>query len=339
MSDAATVLERPDALWGSWRVTERVDDVVEIESVRVFRVGVTAEDAHGRIVTGSAATLDGSAAPRAESELYERAALVDALGRETSRLPCRDREGTAAGCVEAQAVFQVSDAPETWQPSRSSGVALRTDWSAACRHAELELIERDRILRSWLGLGPQPARVQMPPGPWTRMTSYEWAACRLPADALSLGDDIEVACIVGFPRVATAPLLRGFGAGHDLDHARDRAVLECLQSLAFLWGEAIPAQAPPPSPTPLYHLDYYLWPGGHPPLRDWVVGNRRACVDPTMSRGTAAGRTVFADITPTEADGRFFVTRALDPRALSLRFGDEPGCARPGAWRPPHPVA
>lgn len=325
-------------LWGPWSVCERVDDTVDVDGLQLRRVGLTANDADGRMATGSAATIDDSAAPRAEYELGERAALLDAIARTPATFPNRDRGGRLVGITPFAEVFPTSDAPERWQPAKSSGVAMGSDWSSSCEHAQLELIERDRVLRSWAGLGPAPTRVSMPRGPWSSTRSYDWEAYRLSASTSGADDSAEVACMFAFPRDSRAPLLRGFAAARTLERALERAMLECLQNLAFLWDEEIPAQAPAPSPTPLYHLDHYLWRGGHATLRGWLAGEGRARLPCTARTG---GDTAirFVDLTPPAAAGRFFVVRALDARALALGFGDGLPGLQPTQASGPHPIA
>lgn len=337
--DRSSTLTAGPALWGSWTVTERVDDVVEIEGLRVHRVGLTAGDAQGRVITGSAASLDDSAAARAGYELCERAGLVDAMSACPTSFPTRDRNGRAAGVIGSRAVFPDSDAPTRWQPSKSSGAAIGRDWRAACRHAELELAERDRVLRSWCGIGPRPDPIPPPRGPWMEMTSYAWRACRLPAEDARVEAQAAVVCIVGFPRTPEAPLLRGFGAANDVAGARDRAMLECLQSLAFLWGEPIPTEAPLPSPTALYHLDHYLWPGSHQALRDWLFEGREAPADGPTGPAAWSRETVFADLAPKAAAGRVVLVRAINESSLRLCFGDTPWQGAPRTDPMPHPVA
>jgi hypothetical protein len=327
------------ALWGSWTITERVDDVVEIEGLRVRRVGLTAADAEGRVVTGSAASLDDSAAQRAESELCERAGLVDAMSACPTVFPTRDREGRVTGVIGSRSVFPDSDAPTLWQPSKSSGAAIGSDWPTVCRHAELELVERDRLLRSWYGLGPRPEPIQPPEGRWLEMSSYSWSACRVPDGNASDDAEVAVVCIVGFPRTPAAPLLRGFAAAHDVERARDRAMLECLQSLAFLWGEPIPSEPPPPSPTTLYHLDYYLWPGSHATLRDWLSEGGHARADGSALPAAPRRETTFVDLTPKAAAGRVVLVRAVDENAACLWFGDAPCRGVRRTDLAPHPVA
>src|SRR5690606_19625166 len=158
------------------------------------------------------------AGPRSRSERAEPAPSVPLL-------PARSELGASAPS----------------RPARSNGVALHRSWEEACLRARLELIERDRVLRSWYGeLAPSPAPV---PTSLARFATDEWCACRIPEPR---DGDVEVAAIIGFPREPGGSLARGFAARASLDEALEAAALEALQGLAFLWEEPLPEAAPEP---------------------------------------------------------------------------------------------
>jgi hypothetical protein len=138
---------------------------------------------------------------------------------------------------------------------------------------------------------------------------------------------IHVAAVVAFPRLADAPLSIGFGAAQaDAAQAVEKATAECLQRLAFLWGDPVPEVEPEFSPTPDYHQDHFLWPRSHVLLRDWVAGRRpRRPLEWLPAAPTAAPS--FVNLTPAAMVGKVVVVRAVCAGCLPLVFGRSPrGC-------------
>ena len=267
-------------------------DVVTIAGVGVHRVGLASAIDGGAEITGSAASPSEAPLRRAYFELLERAAVMSA---------------PAPIAADARS-----------RPARSNGVALHESWEEACIRARFELIERDRVLRSWYGeLAPLPARV---PASLERFVTHEWCACSVPeSGAADAG--VAVAAIIGFPREAGGSLARGFAARASLDEALEAAAVEALQGLAFLWEEALPAEVPEASPTPMFHLDYYLWPAHHAHLRRWLSGAHTR--GGPRSERSEGDETRYEDLTPPGFGG-LRVARALRPSARPLVFGDAP---------------
>ena len=320
-----------------WSITERVDERIEIQGVELWRAALSAESTWGEVVTGAAADVDGRAMERATFELLERATMMEAMRRGPETFVVRSSDGTVRGSLRRESVFAESDDPQRWQPSRSNGVALGTDWASACRSALLELVERDRLLRSWRGEG-MPEQVALDAPLLSSIPGYAWQAYRLPMQG-GWSAAYETAIVIGFPTRGGVPLVRGSAADETLKLALRRAVRECLQGLAFLWGEDIPNEPPPSSPTPLYHLDHYLWPGAHAGLRQWLAG---AHTQLAASASPEADATVeWVELTPAGAQARFRVAQARCQAALPLFFGDGPAwwtTALPPALRV-HPIA
>src|SRR5699024_10783813 len=117
------------------------------------------------------------------------------------------------------------------------------DSRRAQKAAALELIERDRILRSWYG-GPSPQATSLPHSiPLGELPRhYRIETYRFPkADS-----EIEVGAVFGFPTHPEAPFFCGFGASHSLEEALRHAFREGLQRMAFLWGEPVSGDEPVP---------------------------------------------------------------------------------------------
>lgn len=293
------------------------EDTVSIAGQQVLRAGIACVAADGTEITGSAAELENSPLPRAYFELLERAAIKDATGR-----ICCVRDGR--GDVIDSVLPDTLDAPANAvsRPARSNGVALHRTWEEACRRAGFELTERDRVLRSWYGELPV-VGVQVPDA-LAAFSTHEWRACRIPDDMRG-GADVEVAAVVGFPSRPELPLARGFAGAASLDEALEAAAREALQGLAFVWDEPVPSSPPSSVPSPMFHLDYYLYPAHHTHLARWLDGEHR--------RHRAAPRvreeTRFVDLTPTCLRGALHVSRAVRDDARVLVFGDV-ACRPPG---------
>ena len=278
---------------------------------------------------GSAADIEGrpgiTPLERAAFELEERIAIMEALIDPVASYPCRSRSGADEGRAPSDLVFPSSPVAAQWQYSRSNGVALAPDWPSACERAWLELTERDRILRSWYGnAAPSRTDVEMPSLP-----SYDWEAYRFPGARRSP----EVAGVFGFPRNSAAPLLRGFAASTTWPEALQRASRECLQGLAFLWGEEIPTAPPASAPNALFHLDCFLWPGNHRRLRMWLGGRDTA---PPALVPQRPPRLRFVDIAPGASGS--FVAKAICAAAVPLVFGAAPRWIAPPERRDAHPI-
>jgi hypothetical protein len=142
---------------------------------------------------------------------------------------------------------------------------------------------------------------------------YEIIAC-----ALGSARDCNVAGVLAFPRRSEWPFASGFSGGRTLEAALRGAERECLQTLAFLWGEAIPTAPPPVSADPSYHQEYYLYPGHHAALRAWLAGTH---VERRCTLVATRGANGYVDLTPAHLRGRLRVAKALPHHELPLAFG------------------
>jgi ribosomal protein S12 methylthiotransferase accessory factor YcaO len=268
---------------------------------------------------------------------------MSAVGSRDVTFDLRDRAGRFGGLAPRCAVFPESREPEKWRPSRSNGVALHTSWSGACARAAGELVERDRVLRSWYG-DSAPARRVLPDAliPHGLRALAEWAAYELTAPARAVEQAWTVVVVVGVPLAETTPIAYGFAAKRDAPQAVEAAAAEAVQRFGFLYGEEIPARTPEPSPTPDFHQEFFLHPPAHTLLRAWLDGGPSgtpATGDP-HSRPRTEGGSWFADLTPLHLRGTLFVAKALCGHAEPLVFG-EPAPHRTDAdsSRRVHPIA
>src|SRR5579883_1399615 len=185
-----------------------------------------------------------------------------------------DREGRAIGRAARADVFPESPCPERWRYARSNGVALHRSWRGACDRAAAELVERDRVLRSWYGeIAPRRRALPDASVPNGLRAHADWIACELPARASAPGAAraLSVVVVAGIPRQASTPLVYGFGAGAGA-RAAARAASEAVQRFGFLFGEDIPREPPRPSPTPDFHQEFFLYPPSHELFVAWLDG-------------------------------------------------------------------
>src|SRR5437762_9856034 len=267
-------LKQSFPLGDRWRDPKAYEEVVSIRGVEIALAGLSTESTEGEVVTGSAGDVGEIPLPRAYFELLERASVV-AVGREPRvEWPVRDLDGQEHGVATSSQLAPASPDPARWRYARSNGVAVSSTWRDACCRASWELIERDRILRSWYGAFA-PTRISMAAAAMPRDLDevYEF-------EGYSFGEAedsrVHVVGVFGFPRADSAPLLYGFGARPIRADALSAASRECVQRLGFLWGESIPSAAPDFEPTPHYHQELFLCPSNHPALRAWLRGKHRA---------------------------------------------------------------
>ena len=321
-----------------WTAPEHVEDVIDADGLQLRRAGLSSSR-DGQEILGSAADVHVSPAARARFELLERMSILEATRNTAGSFATRTRTGEPAGTERGSRVFPISKDPTAWAYARSNGVALHTSWERACNAAELELAERDRVLRAWLGeTEPQRLPLDLQTSPLSRTRSYEWSAYLFPAP--TSGDfthDTFTVGVFGFPFRPAAPFVLGYAARDDLKGALDSATREAMQLLAFLWGEPICESAPSPAPTPMCHLETLQCRDRQALVRRWLGGgHRRYRLAP---RGSLDPAVRFVDITPTWLEGRLHVAKALSDAALPLAFGLAPLTAHLPAELQLHPIA
>jgi hypothetical protein len=305
-----------------------------VAKLELFMVGLVANAGDQINVTGAAADEQGFPVDRAFFELIERLSIFLARNR-VQPLPVRDLRGVPKGERASARVFPLDRRPELLRTSLSNGVALHASWPEACEAALCELIERDRVLRSFAGEW-KPAAVEFPDSKLARSLHGEYSV-----EAYTFGPKRGRLAHVTtglflLPKQSRAPLAYGFGAAKDSDAALSGARREALQRLAFLWGEELPSEPPAPAPTPDYHQEYYLYPPHHAVLRDWLSGKKRharkrAAPKPLLETQPVA----FVDLQPAGLRRELAVAKAISPRASRLRFG----AVSKRQLTPPHPVA
>lgn len=289
-------------LSSSWSKPEvfQEDLMLGRDSIRMF--GVMTRHSSGETVVGSAAEIGNTPYERGYFELIERASIFEFMQSE---------------CAEHK------ESSLFWRPAKSNGVALHTIQEQARLSAVLELVERDRILRTWFGEHP-PQKIQ--DSRFQILSSiekdYDIQVYRFTnsADPLS---DIEVLGMFGFPK-STRPILFGFGAGFSMMQAFDRAYREFIQRLGFLWDEEFSDDIQF-SPTPEYHLGVHHHPRNKNALMAWLSGAHQGLARfhdaAKRQKGGRATSVEYQDITPLHFQGKLFVVKATDESRMPLVFG------------------
>ena len=304
-----------------------------VGELELFMVGLVASAGADISVTGAAADEHGFPVDRAFFELIERLSIFLAR-RSPDPLRVRDVRGTAKGERAPARIFPLDKRPELLRTSLSNGVALHASWPEACEAALCELIERDRVLRSFAGEW-KPSAIQLPDTKLERSLRAEYSV-----EAYRFGPSrgrlthVTTGLFL-LPKRASAPIAYGFGAARDSEAALSGARREALQRLAFLWGEELPAAPPPAAPTPDYHQEYYLYPPHHAVLRDWLAGRAKRARPASKPVLDTQQPVSFVDLRPTGLRRELAVAKAVSTRASRLRFGSSSS----RKLTPPHPIA
>jgi len=306
-----------------WSEPERVEDTIDADGLVLHRVGLASSSGKDQAV-GSAADWGGSPAMRARFELLERIALLEASRSDGASFVVRSTTGQPIGQLVRDDVFPVSDDPGRWSYARSNGVALHTDWRRAGASAVQELVERDRVQRSWLGeTSPRALSFDLASSPLSRTRSYSWSAYAFPSATEMPIAALEVVGVFGFPLTTAAPLAFGYGARPTLEDALGAATREAAQLLAFVWDEPIPHRLAEPEPTPMAHLERFQFPEMHGILRRWLDGAhaRHARRSPSSAAGSPLQ---LVDLTPPWLGEGLRVARAIGGFTIPMTFGQSP---------------
>jgi hypothetical protein len=327
-----------------WSELELVEDTIVADGVELLRAGVASCAPTGEEVIGAAAEgLASAAAPASRSyyELLERVAVIDAIRVRRHTYELLDATGKRVGECLGTEVFPESTEADTWRYARTNGVAIHGDWVTAAHRASCELAERDRLLRAWCGeIAPKRVAFDFTTSPLGDARHYDWQTYDfVESRRTHFSRDVHVAMVVGFPRLEDSPLVLGFGGRSTAFEARDAAVREAMQSLAFLWGEPIATTTPETGPTPMHHLDHFQYRPHHELIRTWLDGRHDAYARSSNRARPSNEGVVFVDLTPSWLAGGLRVAKALCASAVALAFGDAPMMAMLPQELRVHPIA
>lgn len=312
---------------------EWVGDTIVADGMELRRAGVSVVSPAGETVTGSAAASGEDPAPRAQFELLERVATLDAI-QSGLRRPLLTLRGDVVGEIDPEVLFPESPEPARFRYARSSGVALHQSFRSAALRARWELAERDRVLRSWRGESrPEPLPLELESCALRSSASYAWEAYHFGFAPFAAESD--VVGILGFPRREGDPLAMGFAARPGTTDALRAALTEALQSLSFLWGESVPTSPPSPGPTAMHHLEYFQYPPHHAQLHRWLSGGHVRSL-PALA---PSNELQYVSLAPAWLPAGLSVVKAVCADAWPLTFGDVPFLPGDGIVGAAHPIA
>lgn len=300
-----------------WRKPQVFSDKLVLGDLEISMLGISAEGVEKGGVSASAASLQGPPLHRAWFELVERSAILDFFSAMPSEVTIFQVGGTSERWP-ADKVF--GEETQTSRLSKSNGVASHTEKLEACASAYRELLERDQVLRTWLG--------------WQELKSIDCSfTARTQLQELFVFTTIEfykspqttVLGIFGIPKDRSKhPFICGFGSAASLAIAAHKAESELLQRLAFLWGEELPSTTPERAPTALFHQEWSLCPQGIDTIKKWLERRMPRMAAPRESTPPSLEQTYFIDMTPSHLVGRGVVVKAYHPDLVPLYFGEFP---------------
>lgn len=205
----------------------------------------------------------------------------------------------------------------------SSGVAVHTSRSAALRIAVLELIERDAIMRAWIGKQSPPIAHDSALSARSRRRINYWKHLGRRVYILSLVSEwAHVALAVAF-----CPDYPSFvcGAAADFEsfeEAADRALLELEGILYLNLGGASRSDRATRMASPMDHFQFYSE-GSNAAMIEWLIEGPVEV--PTAKRRESSAslrdklRVATVDLSPSS--NRIFAIRALSPELVPVTFG------------------
>jgi hypothetical protein len=273
-----------------------------------------------KIVTGSWAGWEEPTLDKADYELHERLALMQAMDQPDTRIwPLLDLKGEKIGFTRGAMLFPASPDPRVMQFAKSNGVALGTSFQDAAHRAACELIERHLVLASWYGaFQPQPCTMPLPLPLQSLQSLYEFRLYDFGSFELKGFGRIHGRGCFLWPLDPAHPVIYGFGAAPDAKEAMMKALAEAIQRLAFLDPIECPEEEPVFAPTPDFHQEYFLRQERRVLLEAWLGG---AASHPFGAVDICRSGEAQAVELSAEEGCPGHVVRVMLPGALPLVFG------------------
>jgi len=299
-----------------WILSENCSVPFNVAGLRLHLSGLVAQYRSGVKVMGSAGSETVSESSlRATFELYERIGIIESENETSRQFSVFNRQGKQISSLEHKDVFYSPPDGCGYLFSKSNGVAARVQLGDAIVAAEKELVERDRVLRSWYGeFSPEPISCDFGSLLPIAMNKF----FDLKAVQFQPLGGLSVAMVAGLPKSNEVPLVFGFGAGNNLEQALLHARSEMNQRIGFLWGEELPSESPQPELTPHFHQDYYLYPSNHDRFIHWISGGGIKGVE---FNAADSQQTRWIDITPVHLRGKMYIVKAMNLTLMPLTFG------------------
>lgn len=314
----------PKKQLNGWTVSEAVREKLSIMGVDIFVSGMQATHPVMGEIVGAAGNAGSHPDNRAWFELLERITILETIHRAPKSLVLRHPETVAEmGLIPFKTLFPDQGGSSTfpYQFAKSNGVALSRDWRDACRRAAFELLERHLVLLSWAGkLKPRFLTASFSQSVLNSFSeNYEIKRVSFGSQRTDLfAEPIHSCGSFLIPKKNNVPFIFGLGADISEDIALTKAESETVQRLGFLWGEEIPKETPPYSPTAMYHQEYYLHPEALNLITSWLEGRHLKKAD--LYDTSRVLKLSFADLN-SPSSGVFQVARAYSPDTIPLVFG------------------
>lgn len=311
-----------------WSRPEIYSEEFKFNELTLNLVGLSTFNKNDTLVTSSATAIRSFPIERAFFELIERTSIIEAENKKNSIFQSYKKNGQMVASKTHKEVFLSESNPEVSQYSKSNGVAVQLTQEKAIQNSLNELVERDKIIRSWFGEN-KPLKIipifnyyekikkelnkdytissYIFKSPLTEQTTYL--------------DKINVVGTFGFPKDENRPLLLGFGASENLQMAITHSLDECLQRLGFLWDESISPVLPEFSPSALYHQEYFLRKEGIEKIKKWLKGQHAHGQFNKSIFQEDNDLVTFIDITPEHLTDKLKVMKAQSGHHVPLIFG------------------
>lgn len=322
MDDDLSKLQGQWPLSDCWEPAESFTKDLKIGDLKLRLFGLCAYHREGTVVSSLAVDFGEEPWRRAYLDLIRKTAIVEAELSLKNTFPAIDPEGNSQGVVPNINVFPLSPDPVRWQYASSSAAAADESREAACRRAANELIERDRVLRSWFGaIRPVPIALSPDFFPKALTAEYDFQAFQFPESA---NETSKVTAVYGFARREEVPSVGGFGAGRFTEEGLAQARSRCYLAMGSLWGETIPQTPPPFSPTAEYHQEVYLREDGLMRIKRWLAGDHVSLANYAEVPTVKVESPKFVDLTPESLRGQICVVKAISKSCAPLTFGASP---------------
>ncbi|MBF0301218.1 MAG: YcaO-like family protein [Oligoflexia bacterium] len=233
-----------------WNIIDEFNEIVEISGKKIYCSGMAAKNINDLTVTGSSASLKDFPKDEAYYELLERVYTIEKIQQDKK--------------------FNEGDTSKSYKISLSNGVALHNSLEEASLRARCELIERDRVLRSWYG---EYSPLEMFNDP---STQFLYSDYDVKTYNFINHFDPRKEYVVGafaFPKRSDCPFCYGFGCHPNYEFALNKSSKELIQRIGFLFGEKADIECEF-APTALYHQEFYMGGKGREIIERWLLDKK-----------------------------------------------------------------
>ena len=309
----------------NWEVSDSFVGEVDILGRKISLSGIEATSNEGIAVVGSAASISKSPFDRSFYELIERITIIEGLKKGPhSIFPLRDLKGNLIREVDGEKTFGVDSFTknDSYQLSKSNGIALHDSWEDACYSAGAELVERHHILASWFGQTNVEKLDFKPDRDLSFLESHYNIDCYKLGESkvTTFSESMVTAMVYLKPKAEYSdkiPCVYSFSCKSDLADALTGATKEILQRIGFLWNEDLPNNPIEMMPNAHFHGDFYLVKENQKYLDMWLANS---FFKGDSSFAEREIRLEFIDISDSTVS-EYKVAKAISKDTIDLYFG------------------